>query len=259
MTMFSLEGRSAFVTGAGGGLGSAIAAAFLHQGADVALADLNVDAVMSRTAELANTYPDRRVVGVALDVTDPQGVSSAFAEARSVIGQIDVLANVAGIGHLVRFEEMTFEEWRRMLAVHLDGTFLCTREAIGPMLDNRFGRIICTSSIVATTGVSYEVHYTAAKGGIEGMVRALAREVASRLVTVNSIAPGYFDTPLNDLAPKEMVEELVRNVPVGRMGEPAEIGALAVYLASNEAAYLTGQVISPNGCFSYGYADQQPI
>ncbi|MEX0663287.1 MAG: SDR family NAD(P)-dependent oxidoreductase [Acidimicrobiia bacterium] len=259
MAMFSLAGRSAFVTGAGGGLGSAVAAAFARQGADVALADVNVDAAASRAAELAREHPDRTVTAVSLEVTDPQSVSDAFARARSEIGAIDVLANVAGIGHLVRFEEMTFEEWRHMLAVHLDGTFLCTREAIGPMLANRFGRIICTSSIVATTGVSYEVHYTAAKGGIEGMVRALAREVASRLVTVNSIAPGYFDTPLNDLAPKEMVENLVRNVPVGRMGDPAEIGALAVYLASNEAAYLTGQVISPNGCFSYGYADQQPI
>ena len=127
------------------------------------------------------------------------------------------------------------------------------------MLERSWGRIICVSSIVATTGVSYEVHYAAAKAGIEGMVRALAREVASRGVTVNAIAPGYFDTPLNDLAPDGMMEELARNIPIGRLGHPSEIGALAAYLASGEAAYLTGQVISPNGCFSYGHADQQPI
>lgn len=257
--MFSLEGRNAFVTGAGGGLGSAVARAFAQQGAEVAVADLNLALAETKAAEIAAAYPDRKVIPVPLDVTDEHSVAHAFTTARRALGPIDVLANVAGIGHLVRFEHMTLEEWRRMIAVHLDGTFLCTREAIGPMLDAGFGRIICTSSIVSSTGVSYEVHYTAAKSGIDGMIRALAREVASRGVTINGIAPGYFDTPLNDLAPREMVEELVRNIPLGRMGDPAEIGALAVYLASNEAAYLTGQIISPNGCFSYGAADQQPI
>jgi len=257
--MFSLEGRSAFVTGAGGGLGSAIATALIQQGADVALADLNADAAVAVTTRLAHEYPERQVVAVALDVTDPRSVTGAFADARSVIGQIDILANVAGAFQLVSFEEMSFDDWRSMLAVHLDGTFLCTREAIGPMLANRFGRIICISSIVATTGVSHEVHYTAAKGGIEGMVKALAREVASRLVTVNAIAPGYFETGGEHLVQEEMLRELVRNVPVGRMGDPAEVGGLAVYLASNEAAYLTGQVVSMTGCFSYGHADQRPI
>lgn len=127
------------------------------------------------------------------------------------------------------------------------------------MLERRKGRIIATSSIVATTGVAYEVHYAAAKAGIEGMVKALAREVAARGVTVNAIAPGYFDTELNDLAPPEIMETIAANIPVGRFGRPAEIGALAAYLASDEAAYLTGEVISPHGCFSYGSADQMPI
>lgn len=254
--MFSLEGRRALVTGAGGGIGSAIAEALAMQGADVAITDIREDAATAVADQLREKYLiNRRLVPIRLDVTSEESVRSAFSKAAQEVGEIDILVNVAGIAKLVRFEEMTFAEWREMLACHLDGTFLCTRYAIPGMLRRRFGRIICISSVVSTTGVAYEVHYGAAKSGIDGLVRALAREVASRGVTINAIAPGYIDTPLSAVIPPEEMALLTKNIPVGRFGRPSEVAALAAYLASDEAAYMTGQVIILSGGFSYGHAD----
>lgn len=255
--MFNLTGNTALVTGGGGGLGSAVVAALAAQGAAVVVTDL--DEAAAEAVAKDTTGPGRTVRSDRLDVTDESDVDRVFTDVEDALGPVSVLVAMAGIGQVVRFEELTYEYWRRMVSVHLDGTFLCSRRALGPMLERRKGRIIATSSIVATTGVAYEVHYAAAKAGIEGMVKALAREVAARGVTVNAIAPGYFDTQLNDLAPPEIMETIVTNIPLGRFGRPAEIGALAAYLASDEAAYLTGEVISPHGCFSYGSADQMPI
>jgi 3-oxoacyl-[acyl-carrier protein] reductase len=255
--VFNLTGNTALVTGGGGGLGSAVVAALAAQGAAVVVTDL--DEAAAEAVAKDTTGPGRTVRSDRLDVTDESDVDRVFTDVEDALGPVSVLVAMAGIGQVVRFEELTYEYWRRMVSVHLDGTFLCSRRALGPMLERRKGRIIATSSIVATTGVAYEVHYAAAKAGIEGMVKALAREVAARGVTVNAIAPGYFDTQLNDLAPPEIMETIVTNIPLGRFGRPAEIGALAAYLASDEAAYLTGEVISPHGCFSYGSADQMPI
>ena len=255
--VFDLTGKTAVVTGGGGGLGGAVVEALAAQGAVVVVTDL--DGAAAEAAANGAAGADRTVTSHRLDVTDESDVDRIFNDVEQALGPVSVLVAMAGIGQVVRFDELTYEDWRRMVTVHLDGTFLCSRRALGPMVQRGHGRIIATSSIVATTGVAYEVHYSAAKAGIEGMVRALAREVAARGVTVNAIAPGYFDTALNDLAPPEIMEAIVANIPVGRFGRPDEIGALVAYLASDEAAYLTGEVISPNGCFSYGSADQMPI
>ena len=192
--------------------------ALADQGAVVIVSDL--DGAAAESVAEAVSGVDRTVVPYRLDVTDESDVDQVFSDIEHTVGTIDVLVAMAGIGQVIRFEEMSFEDWRSMVTVHLDGTFLCSRRALGPMLIQGHGRIITTSSIVATTGVAYEVHYSAAKAGIEGMVKALAREVASRGVTVNAIAPGYFDTQLNDLAPPEIMEAIVANIPLGGLDDP---------------------------------------
>lgn len=248
---FDLAGRRALVTGGGGGLGAAVAEAFLSRGGHVAISDVRPDVVNDVAERLAKRFPDQRVVGIEHDVAGEESTRSAVEAAVDGIGPPDTLVAAAGIGHVKAIEEMSFDEWRSMLAVHLDGTFLAIRHTLPGMLESRFGRIIGFSSIASAQGVELQAHYAAAKAGIEGLVRSLAREAAPRGVTVNAIAPGYFDTTLNELASPERLEALLASVPAGRFGRPEEIGALAVYLASEEAGYLTGEVISSDGGFTY--------
>lgn len=252
--MFSLEGRTAFVTGAGGGLGAAISEAFVSQGAAVALADLNLDAATAVADRLGGD-----TVAVAIDVADEESVDRAITETTAQLAAPDIVVNCAGIAGLASFESMSTADWRRMMGVHLDGAFFCTRRTLAAMLGRGYGRVICISSVAASMGAAGETHYAAAKAGIEGLVRALSREVAARGVTVNAIAPGFFDTPINSIGSEEEMAAFRANILVGRLGVPAEIGALAVYIASDEAAYLTGQVISPNGGITYGHADQAAV
>ena len=249
--MFSLQGRTALLAGGAGGLGQAVAAALAEQGASVAIADVRPDAAEGVAQELAQRHPGQTFAGLGMDVTDEASVVSGVAEATAAVGSPDIAVLLAGIGELQPIATMSFQQWRHMLAIHLDGTFLGIRHTVNPMIERGWGRVICFSSIASLQGVARQAHYAAGKGGVDGLVRSFSREVATDGVTVNAIAPGYTESPLNDIAPPGRIEALTENIPAGRFGFPAEIGALAAYLASDEAAYLTGQIISPNGGFTY--------
>ena len=249
--MFSLEGRTALLTGGAGGLGRAMAAAFAEQGASVAVTDLRPEAATEIARELAERHPAQAFAGVPMDVTDEASVTAGVAEATKAVGSPDIAVLAAGIGELQTVADMSFQQWRHMLAIHLDGTFLGIRHTVNPMIERGWGRVICFSSVASLQGVARQAHYAAGKGGVDALVRSFSREVAADGVTVNAIAPGYIESPLNELAPPGRIEALTESVPAGRFGYPSEIGALAAYLASDEAAYLTGQIISPNGGFKY--------
>ena len=212
----------------------------------MAVADLRREQAEELAAELGGS-----AIALEMDVTNEHSVIDAVREATERLGPLDITVATAGYGEVVSFAEMEYGQWRRMLDVHLDGTFLAVRHTLPGMIERGWGRVITFSSIASLQGVARQSHYAAAKGAIDGLVRSVAREVIGRGVTVNAIAPGYFESPLNSGASPGRLDALRASVPAGRFGDPSEIGALAAYLASPEAAYLTGQVISPNGCFNF--------
>ena len=274
--MAELDGRVAFVTGGGSGLGREIAVTFARSGARVAVNDLRpaaAAAVQEELAGLGAALPCGPLIG---DVADSGAVRTWFGElTRSTGGQLDVLVNNAGYADadpdmqariaqqmeevattgrastpLDAARRMTDERWTRMLAVHLNGTFFCTREALALMQPRRSGRIINMASIAGTTGIASVPHYSAAKGGIIAFTKAVAREVSPLGILVNAIAPGYIDTPILDVlgAQRAAYSALVATQTlVGRLGEPPEIAATALFLAGPGSTYFTGQVLSPNG------------
>ena len=272
--MAELDGQIAFVTGAGSGLGREIALSFARAGARVALNDLRAEPAAAVQRELGGAaLACGPLVG---DVSDPAAVRGWFATlARTTGDRLDVLVNNAGYAEqdaesaarmqrqleeltsggrvttaLETTQRMTDERWSRMLAVHLNGTFFCTREALKLMSPRRTGRIINMASIAGTTGIAGAPHYSAAKAGIIGFTKALAREVGVQGILVNAIAPGYIDTPLLDVLGERRALQsafIAMQTMVGRLGEAREIAATALFLASPGASYFTGQVISPNG------------
>ena len=247
VSMFDLLGRHALVTGGAGALGAAACRKLVDGGATVVVADLDSRDSRHLVAELGAD----RAMPVAMDVTDESSVAAAIDEGVAALGPIDITITAAGYGEVVSVADMRPDQWRRMIDVHLYGTFLAIHHTLSGMIERNWGRVIAFSSIASTQGVARQSHYSAAKSGIDGLVRSLAREVAPRGVTVNAIAPGYFESPLNDGAGPERLATLRDSVPVGRFGDPDEIGSLARFLSSDDAGYITGQVISPNGAFTF--------
>ncbi len=265
-----LRGRIALVTGAGSGIGKEIARAFAVEGADVAVNDIRKDAAAAVAEEIRGL--GRRSLALPADVSDSVEVTALFEELEAELGSLDILVNNAGIalmsdevrassarqlGLLMSGQRptesvgaartMTDAQWRRTLSVHLDGTFYCTREALKVMEARGSGRIINMASIAGLTGLGGAPDYSAAKAGIIGLTKAVAREVAPRGIYVNAIAPGYVDTPLLDVMDPSMRAAIAFQTPLGRLGTTAEVAAVAVYLASEDSTYTVGQVISPNG------------
>jgi 2-hydroxycyclohexanecarboxyl-CoA dehydrogenase len=243
-----ISGRNAVVTGGASGIGRAIALRLAREGADVAVLDVDVAGAGRVAGELGAL--GRRTVGLECDVASAASVAAAVERVRSALGPVHILVNDAGIASFVPVMEMAEAEWDRMIAVHLKGTFNCTRALLGDMVRARWGRVVNVASVAGLSGGGAGLaHYAAAKAGIIGFTKSVAAEMGPHGVTVNAIAPGLIDTPLLDRAgmPQEIRRIIVERAPVHRLGTPDDVAAACAFLVSEEASFVTGQVLSPNG------------
>ena len=240
--MFDLSGKSALVTGASGGIGAAIAHALHAQGAAVALSGTRVEALESLASELGE-----RTFILPANLGDAAAVDALPGEAEKAMGSLDVLVNNAGLTRDGLAMRMKDEDWQTVIDINLTATFRLCRASLRGMMKRRWGRIISVSSIVGVTGNPGQMNYAASKAGMIGMSKSLAQEVASRGITVNCIAPGFIETAMTDALGETAHDKLIGQIPAGRMGKAAEIASGAVYLASEEAGYVTGQTLHING------------
>lgn len=241
-----LSGQVALVTGAGRGIGRAIALALAEAGARVAINyNTSAQAALELAAEVAAAGGEARAWQA--DVSETDQAAALVDNVLQHFGRLDILVNNAGITRDNLLLRMGEEDWDRVLAVNLKGYFNCCKAAIRPMTRARRGRIINIASVVGLRGNAGQVNYAAAKAGVIGLTKSLAREVGSRNITVNAIAPGFIETDMTRALTRDIREQMLKNIPLGRLGEPADVAGLAVFLAGPGAAYITGQVIAVDG------------
>lgn len=240
--MFDLTGKKALVTGASGGIGAAIARALHGQGAAVALSGTREPALR----ELADSLGDRTHVAACV-LSDRVAVAALPAAVDEALGGLDVLVNNAGITRDTLAMRMRDEDWDDVLEINLTAAFRLSRACLRGMMKQRWGRIINVTSVVGVVGNPGQANYVASKAGMVGMSKSLAAEVASRGITVNAVAPGYIETPMTDALNAEQREKILTAIPSGRIGQPADVASACAFLASDEAAYVTGQTLHVNG------------
>ena len=241
----SLQGRTAIVTGAAQGIGRAIAEALAQAGADIAVADL--DPSRSAEAVAAVEKIGRKALNLKVNVADTGETKSMVEQVLKAWGKVDILVNNAGItrdGLLLRMKE---EDWNLVLQINLNGTFNCTKAVLQPMTKQRYGRIVNIASIVGVIGNAGQANYSASKAAVIGFTKTVGREYASRNVTVNAVAPGFIDTAMTHGLSTDVKDTLLKQIPLGRLGTPADIAAAVRFLVSEEAAYITGHVLHVNG------------
>lgn len=241
--MFDLTGMTALVTGASGGIGSAIAKALAGQGARVALSGTREDALKAVAAEIGGDC-----VILPCNLGDSEAVEALIPAAVEALGgQLDILVNNAGVTRDGLVMRMKDEDWNDVIRINLEAAFRLIRAAAKPMMKARFGRIVTITSVVGATGNPGQANYAASKGGLTAMSKALAQELASRNITVNCVAPGFISSPMTDVLPDAQKDALTARIPAGKLGEGEDVGAAVAYLASKEASYVTGQTIHVNG------------
>jgi 3-oxoacyl-[acyl-carrier protein] reductase len=243
--MFSLKDKVALVTGASQGIGRATALALSGAGAKVAVAARNTEKLASLVAEIQAA--EGEALAVPMDVADAAQVKNGFGQVLQHFGRLDILVNNAAITRDTLALRMKLEDWEAVLRTNLTGAHLCIQQALGAMLKQRAGRIINVTSVVAQTGNAGQANYVTSKAGLIGLTRAIAVEVASRSITVNAVAPGFIETPMTDPLSAELKEKMKSMIPLARFGKDREIAATIVFLASDEAGYITGQVLDVNG------------
>jgi len=241
----SLKGRVAIVTGAAQGIGKAICESLAAAGADLALCDISGPGVQGAAQEMSGQ--GGKTLALRADVASPSEVEGMVKEVLGAWGQVDILVNNAGIARDSLVLRMKDEDWDRVLNVNLRGAFYCTREVLRPMMKQRSGRIINMASVVGAMGNVGQANYVASKAGLIGLTKATAREVASRGITVNAVAPGFIETEMTGKLSEQIRHAMRQQIPLGRFGLPRDVAAVVSFLASDASSYITGQVIHING------------
>jgi 3-oxoacyl-[acyl-carrier protein] reductase len=241
----SLQGKTAIVTGAAQGIGKAIAECLAQAGADIAVADLDPGRSVETVASVEKL--GRKALNIKVNVADANETKAMVEQVMKAWGKVDILVNNAGItrdGLLLRMKE---EDWNLVLQINLNGTFNCTKAVLQPMTKQRYGRIVNIASIVGVIGNAGQANYSASKAAVIGFTKTVGREYASRNVTVNAVAPGFIDTAMTHGLPADVKDTLLKQIPLGRLGTPADIAAAVRFLVSEDAAYITGHVLHVNG------------
>lgn len=240
--MFDLSGKGALVTGASGGIGGAIARVLHAAGAAVALSGTREDALEALAAELGEGAH-----AVPANLGEPDAPAQLAKDAASAVGTVDILVNNAGLTRDMLAMRLSDEDWNQVIAVNLTAAFRLSRAVLRGMMQRRWGRILNITSVVGATGNAGQANYAASKAGLVGMAKSMAQEVASRGITVNCVAPGFIETAMTDALKDDVKDKLLGAVPAGRFGSPEDVAAGVLYLASDEAAYVTGQTLHING------------
>lgn len=241
-----LQGKFAIVTGGTRGIGRATAELLAQQGADVLIAARSLEQAQATAREIAE-ISGRQVIPVAVDVSSPESAKAMVEKAMATFGRIDILINNAGVTRDTLIMRMEESDWDYVLDINLKGTFNCSKAVVRQMLKQRYGRIINVSSVAGLMGNAGQTNYSASKAGVIGFSKALARELASRQITVNVVAPGFVPTALTNDLPEELKTESLKMIPLGRWGKPEEVAYAIAFLASDQAGYITGQVLSIDG------------